>query len=78
MTNETGRMYHGVRRSWPRWIEHFSQSLDGNLIAERLGISGKTERNHMVSITEKLGAHSRLQALVFALKHGVVDTPQRY
>ncbi len=27
----------------------------------------------MASILAKLGAHSRLQALVFALRHGVVE-----
>jgi DNA-binding NarL/FixJ family response regulator len=60
----------------------FSQSLDGKEKAERLGINPKTERNRVASITEKLGVHSRLQALVFVLKHGVVEpprsTPQRY
>jgi DNA-binding NarL/FixJ family response regulator/signal transduction histidine kinase len=53
-----------------------AEGLDGKEIAERLGISGKTERNHMASISEKLGVHSRLQALEFALKHGVVDPPK--
>jgi DNA-binding NarL/FixJ family response regulator/signal transduction histidine kinase/PAS domain-containing protein len=56
------------------WV--LAEGLDGKEIAERLGISGKTERNHMASISEKLGVHSRLQALVFALKHGVVDPPK--
>ena len=32
-----------------------------------------TVRNHMVSIFGKLGVNSRLQALVFALRHGIVD-----
>jgi DNA-binding NarL/FixJ family response regulator len=32
-----------------------------------------TERNHVASILAKLGVHSRLQALIFAAKHGVVD-----
>jgi DNA-binding NarL/FixJ family response regulator len=74
-----------VARLTPREIEVLrvlTEGLDGKDIAERLGISAKTERNHVASITEKLGVHSRLQALVFALKHGVVDpprsNPQRY
>jgi DNA-binding NarL/FixJ family response regulator/signal transduction histidine kinase/PAS domain-containing protein len=76
---------HAVARLTPREIEVLrvlAEGLDGKEIAERLGISAKTERNHVASITEKLGVHSRLQALVFALKHGVVDpprsNPQRY
>ena len=60
----------------PREIEVLrvlADGLDGKKIAERLGISDKTERNHMASILTKLGAHSRLQALVFALRYGLVD-----
>jgi DNA-binding NarL/FixJ family response regulator len=30
-------------------------------------------RNHIVSIFGKLGVHSRLQALVFAVRHGIVE-----
>ena len=47
--------------------------LDSKGIAERLGITLGTERNHVVSILAQLGMHSRLQALVFALREGVVD-----
>jgi DNA-binding NarL/FixJ family response regulator len=42
-------------------------------IAGRLHISAKTERNHVASILAKLDVHSRLQALVFAARHGVVE-----
>lgn len=54
-------------------LQVLADGLDGKEIAERLGISDKTERNHMASIMTKLGVHSRLQALVFALRHGLVD-----
>ena len=47
--------------------------LDAEQIAGRLHISAKTERNHVASILSKLGVHSRLQALVFAARHGVVE-----
>ncbi len=50
-----------------------TEGLDSKQIAVRLNISVKTERNHMASILAKLGTHSRLQTLVFALRHGVVD-----
>jgi DNA-binding NarL/FixJ family response regulator len=41
-------------------------------IAQQLHISTETARTHMVHILHKLGVDSRLQALVFALRHGVV------
>jgi hypothetical protein len=37
----------------------------------RLHISLRTERNHVANILAKLGVHSHLQALVFALRYVV-------
>lgn len=54
-------------------LKALAEGLDGKEIARQLNISLPTERNHMASILAKLGMHSRLQALVFALRHGVVD-----
>ena len=41
-------------------------------IADRLFIGDKTVRNHVTSLLGKLGADSRLQALVIAIRHGIV------
>jgi DNA-binding NarL/FixJ family response regulator len=57
-------------------LQALAEGLDSNQIAERLHISVLTERNHMRSILTKLGVHSRLHALVFALRYGVVESPQ--
>ena len=54
-------------------LQALAEGLDSHGIAERLYISLRTERNHMTSILAKLGAHSRLQALIFAVRHGVVS-----
>ncbi|MCA1717538.1 MAG: PAS domain S-box protein [Actinobacteria bacterium] len=54
-------------------LQALAEGLDGPEIARRLRISIPTERNHMASILAKLGVHSRLQALVFALRHDVVS-----
>ena len=56
-------------------LEALSEGIDGKEIAEKLNISVSTERNHTASILAKLGVHSRLQALVFALRYGVVEIP---
>jgi DNA-binding NarL/FixJ family response regulator len=54
-------------------LRTLAEGLDTREIAERLNMSVRTERNHMASIMAKLGVHSQLQALVFALRHGVVE-----
>jgi two-component system nitrate/nitrite response regulator NarL len=54
-------------------LQALAEGLDSKQIAQRLHISVETERNHMQSILAKLEVHSRLHALVFALRHGVVS-----
>ena len=54
-------------------LKTLAEGLNGQEIAERLHISLQTERNHMASILTKLAVQSRLQALVFALRYGVVE-----
>jgi DNA-binding NarL/FixJ family response regulator len=50
-----------------------AEGLEAQEIAARLHISAKTERNHVASILSKLGVHSRLQAVLFAGRHGLVE-----
>jgi DNA-binding NarL/FixJ family response regulator len=42
-------------------------------IAERLGVSAKTARGHVVNLLGKLGVDSRLQAVILAARLGAVD-----
>ncbi len=53
-------------------LQALAEGLNGREIAHRLGISAETERSHMVNIFSKLGANSRLQALVLAARYGIV------
>lgn len=39
-------------------------------IGEKLHITTETVRTHMVRILAKLDVHSRMQALILALRHG--------
>jgi DNA-binding NarL/FixJ family response regulator len=67
-----------IEKLTPREIEvlqALAEGLDSEGIAEMLHIALRTERNHMASILKKLEVHSQLQALVFALRHGVVEVP---
>jgi NarL family two-component system response regulator LiaR len=50
---------------------HVAEGLDNNEIAARLGISGKTVKNHVSSILTKLGLTNRVQAAVFAVRSGI-------
>jgi DNA-binding NarL/FixJ family response regulator len=60
----------------PRELEvlrALADGLDSRQIAEALHITLRTERNHVASILSKLGVHSQLQALIFALRYEVVQ-----
>lgn len=50
-----------------------AQGLESRTIARRLFISQRTERNHVAHILTKLGVHSRLQAVLLCLRHGLVE-----
>ena len=54
-------------------LRALGQGLDNDEIARRLGMTLRTERAHMVHILAKLGAHSRLEALVRAARCGAVE-----
>ena len=51
-------------------LQTLAHGLNDKEIAQRLRISVETARSHMARILSKLGVESRLQALVFALRHG--------
>jgi two-component system nitrate/nitrite response regulator NarL len=53
-------------------LQALAEGLNDKEIADRLHISTETARTHMVNILGKLGVDSRLQALVFAVRHGAV------
>jgi PAS domain S-box-containing protein len=56
-------------------LEALAAGLDGQTIADRLGMSIRTERNHVARILNKLGVHTQLQAVLFALRYGLVEGP---
>jgi DNA-binding NarL/FixJ family response regulator len=65
-----------IEKLTPREIEvlqALAEGLDSEGIAEKLHISVGTQRNHMSSILSKLGIHSQLQVLVFAVRYGLVE-----
>jgi RNA polymerase sigma factor (sigma-70 family) len=53
-------------------LQALAAGLDTKEIAQVLGITISTARIHMTNILSKLGVHTRVQALVFAVRHGAV------
>ena len=67
---------HAIARLTPREREVLrllAEGLDSQGIADRLHITIRTERNHVANILAKLGVHSQLQALVFALRYELIE-----
>lgn len=54
-------------------LQALAEGLSDKGIAERLYVGVGTIRTHVRSILAKLGVQSRLQALVFAVRHGLVE-----
>ena len=53
-------------------LQALADGMNDKEIALRLKISTETARSHMVNILGKLNVNSRLQALVFAVRHGAI------
>jgi DNA-binding NarL/FixJ family response regulator len=73
---EDRKVRANIQHLTPREMEvlkALGRGLSNKEIAQSLYISVDTERKHMISILSKLGVHSRLQALVFAVRHGLVE-----
>jgi DNA-binding NarL/FixJ family response regulator len=49
-----------------------AEGLPNAVIAERLVVSVHTVRNHIASLSAKLGAHSKLEALSIAVRRGLL------
>ncbi len=66
-----------LARLTPREVEilqHMAEGHSSERIASDLGMSPHTLRTHTQNILTKLGVHSKLEALVFAIRHGKVAT----
>jgi two-component system, NarL family, response regulator DevR len=54
-------------------LKALGEGLSNKEIAQSLHMSVDTERTHMMNILSKLGVHSRLQALLFAARYGIIE-----
>jgi len=56
-------------------LRYMAQGKSGKSIAAELSISHMTVRTHIRNLMGKLGVHSRLEAVTFALQHGLIEPP---
>jgi DNA-binding CsgD family transcriptional regulator len=57
-------------------LDYVAQGYLNKQIADTLSISEQTIKNHVTSILRKLNASGRTQAVVNAIKLGLIDVPQ--
>ena len=70
---EAQRAFESLTPREREMLRLLAEGLSDKEISGRLHVGIGTVRNHIVSMFGKLGVHSRLQALVFAVRHGVVE-----
>ena len=62
----------------PRELEvlrHVADGASNREVANRLGISENTVKNHVRNILEKLRLHSRMEAVLYAMREKLLDLP---
>ena len=56
-------------------LELIAAGLDNGTIADHLGIVKRTVQNHVSNVYTKLRVTTRAEALLYALRHGIVTAP---
>jgi two-component system, NarL family, nitrate/nitrite response regulator NarL len=56
-------------------LRMLAEGATGIEIAHQMSISRHTVRTHIQNLLSKLGVHSRLEAVAFALRHGLLSAP---
>ena len=57
-------------------LEYLAAGMSTVELTRALGVKASTARTHIQSTLNKLGVHSKLEAVVFAVTHGLVASPQ--
>jgi len=71
--SEPGSPFHPLSEREMEVLECVVKGMSNKEIANMLGISHQTVKNHVTSILRKFSVEDRTQAVVYALKHGWVQ-----
>ena len=70
--SDPGEPFHPLSKREMEVLIYLTKGMSNKEIANLLGISHQTVKNHVTSILRKLGVEDRTQAAVYALKRGWV------
>jgi putative two-component system response regulator len=71
----SSRVGEDITRRELELLRHLARGLSLADIAQAMSISMNTARNHTQRVIEKLGAHSKLEAVVIAMREGLKVAP---
>lgn len=57
-------------------LQHLAFGRSTRELADELGLSVNTVRNHVQSAINRLGAHSKLEAVALAIRQGLIRSPE--
>jgi len=72
LPKQPGLPYDALSQRELEVLRHAAEGLSNRQIAERLVISEKTVKNHVANIFSKLHVNDRTQAVLYALRQGLV------
>ncbi|MEK6537494.1 MAG: response regulator transcription factor, partial [Actinomycetota bacterium] len=70
---EGGKVMVRLTRRELEILQLLARGLNNEVISRQLYISPTTTRNHIQNILGKLGVHSKLEAVAYAVRAGYVD-----
>jgi DNA-binding NarL/FixJ family response regulator len=73
MPEDRTRVGYGLTRREIEVLQLIAEGLSNTAIAARLGIRTVTVRNYVQRVLNKLFAHSKLEAVAVAVRHGVIQ-----
>jgi DNA-binding CsgD family transcriptional regulator len=71
-SRESSRLHESLTRREREVLSLLAQGTSTSEIGQALTISVNTARNHIQNILEKLGVHTRLEAVIYAIDHNLV------